>query len=266
MAEDGRQLIRQAFEQARLSGKPDWYRMTSAVLKNRLLDLTGNTFHESDYGAHSFSMFLSRFNDLVSVDKSRSPSIVELQDQKTATSVSRRATTTFSRPRIRSDLWRAVLDYSSGIKYVWDTTSRQARPSHPEDLDPTIPTITQAIHGQWQAEFAEQVPTTADSAQVNSWIQNHLSTSHLPEHLIPQWNEFLRNQVHNHLLAWFSEAELQPPSDLILFVSGRSAQTTSDSEALRRLILQTVSEMSETELVQVNLPARAVLRAVKPRR
>ena len=49
MMEDAKQLIRQAFKQARVSGKPDWHRMTTAVLKNRLLSITGNAFNETEY-------------------------------------------------------------------------------------------------------------------------------------------------------------------------------------------------------------------------
>ena len=66
--EDAKQLIQQAFEQAKASGKPDWHRMTTAVLKNRLLSLTGNAFNEAAYGAPTFSNFVATHDDLVYID------------------------------------------------------------------------------------------------------------------------------------------------------------------------------------------------------
>jgi len=39
-----RTLVRIAFGQAQQSGKPNWEEMTSAVLKNRLLNLTQGQF------------------------------------------------------------------------------------------------------------------------------------------------------------------------------------------------------------------------------
>ena len=46
MTTDTKTLIRKTFDMARVSGKLDWYRMTTAVLKNRLLMLTKNEFRE----------------------------------------------------------------------------------------------------------------------------------------------------------------------------------------------------------------------------
>ncbi len=48
---DVRALILAAFKQARAKGKPDWEVMTTAVLKNRILQLTGLSFNPNDYGA-----------------------------------------------------------------------------------------------------------------------------------------------------------------------------------------------------------------------
>jgi hypothetical protein len=50
---DAKTLTRQAFEQARLSGRQEWQMMTTAVLKNRMLQLTSREFTEAAYGANS---------------------------------------------------------------------------------------------------------------------------------------------------------------------------------------------------------------------
>ena len=56
--EDAGKLIRQAFQRAKHAGKADWNEMTSAVLKSRMLDITGNNFNEADYGYFNFTEFL----------------------------------------------------------------------------------------------------------------------------------------------------------------------------------------------------------------
>ena len=266
--EDARQLIRQAFEQARASGKPDWHRMTIAVLKNRLLSITDNSFNEGEYGASTFMMFMSRYSDLVDIDRSRFPPIVELRDSELDDLASSHVESTSSRPRIRSDLWQASLDYSSGTQYVWDLTNGMARPIRSGENSPTIPSVTQAILQDWRQEFIDN-QRKSDSispeqeSQVVFWFTQHLPTSYLPSPLIPIWNGFLRNKVSEHLLRWFNESELDPPSDLLTKANERTTPKTSDTEALRRLILRVVGNMTEGELEQLNLPPRAILRATR---
>ena len=266
--EDARQLIRQAFEEARASGKPDWHRMTSAVLKNRLLSITSNSFSEEEYGASTFMMFISKCSDLVDVDKSRFPPIVELRDSELEELASSHVDSASSRPRIRSDLWQASLDYSSGTQYVWDPAERKARPMRSGENSPTIPCVTQAVLQEWRQEFIDENTethsiTSAQEGQVGDWITQHLPTSYLPSPLIPQWNRFLRDKVHQHLRSWFDESGLEPPHNLVTAVSVRTTRKSSDTEALRRLILRVVGHMTERELEQLNLPPKAILRATR---
>ena len=58
---DIRELIRHAFAAARDKGKPDWWRMTTPVFKNRLLALTDRQVYEEDYGTRTVAEFASRF-------------------------------------------------------------------------------------------------------------------------------------------------------------------------------------------------------------
>ena len=59
-ADEFKELLEKAFVSARDSGKRGWNRMTIAVLKNRLLQLTNRTFTESTFGAKSLLELLSR--------------------------------------------------------------------------------------------------------------------------------------------------------------------------------------------------------------
>ncbi len=262
--EDAKQLIQQAFEQAKASGKPDWHRMTTAVLKNRLLSLTGNAFHEAEYDASTFASFVQRYEGLVHLDRSSFPPIVELRDiESVAPSGENKP---LSRPRVRSDLWLAALDYSSKTQYVWDSSLMQARQRRDEDDGPVITVVTQAEFQRWRREFMDEVLpaiplTTEQSLQVDVWFQRQLPTSHLPRHLIPKWNGFLRDKVHKHLIHWFDDSGLAPPSDLLTSATvEQAAQSSSDTEELRQLVLRVVRGMTEDELEQLNLPSRAVLR------
>ena len=80
MTTDARDLIRQAFVMARSSGKHGWERMTTAVLKNRLLVLTKNKFQESNYNATNMLDFVSQASDVVRLDKAHFPAVVEFID------------------------------------------------------------------------------------------------------------------------------------------------------------------------------------------
>lgn len=143
-------LVRRAFDAARNSGKEDWHRMTVPVLKNRILLITGGHFREAEFGASSFRSFLSRLPDgLVTLDESRKPATVELA----TADVTHRGDRRSFYPRIRPDLWRAVLDYSSGRRYVWDASSGLARPATAADHAPSLPTITPIQFAEWAARF-----------------------------------------------------------------------------------------------------------------
>lgn len=267
--EDARQLILQAFEQAKASGKSEWYRMTIAVLKNRLLNLTHHKFHEATYGASTFGDFVAGHTDLVHIDNSQFPPVVELRAVGSETLAPGQRYSPSARPRVRSDLWRAALDYSSGTQYVWDVLDGQARPRQPGDSSPIIECVDQDVLLGWRKEFIDKVVSAKsvvaeENELVDVWVDRQLPTSYLPRHLISPWNGFLRDKVHRHLLKWFEESGLSPPGNLIASsVIGQRPQLSSDSEELRQLILRVVRRMTADELAELKLPPKAVLRVVK---
>lgn len=78
--EDAQDLVIRAFELARQRGKADWRRMSTAVLKNRILQLTDHTFSERQFGADSFSSFLRLCSGVIRVDRNTRHPTIELLD------------------------------------------------------------------------------------------------------------------------------------------------------------------------------------------
>lgn len=265
--EDAVKLIRQAFQRAKKAGKSHWYEMTSAVLKSRMRNITGNNFNEADYGYSSFTEFLFAHTGLISIDTSKLPPIVRLLEANSPNTASVDDAPAKFRERIREDLWMATLDYSSGSKYVWDVDEGKARPGEPSEDVPSIPTINQDIIRQWRRELVERVSEVkandADqSNQLDAWARIKLATHKLPNELRHRWYEILKNKVNQRLTGWFDELGLERPNDLVASVQqARKART--DVEALRRLVLRVVAEMTERELEHLSLPPRAVLKATK---
>ena len=269
--QDPQNLIVRAFQEAHHSGKPQWRKMTIAVLKNRLLDLTGRDFDEASYGASSFMDLVLRYPDMLQVDDSVFPPVVELygaEGDRLSSTDDDHKTTYY---HIRSDLWRAVLDYSSGMKYVWDFDKNQARPSQGSELSPVIDTTTADIQRLWRQQFLDEVKqplnlSLTEMRESDEWLQLQLGTSHLPARLIPRWNRFFRDKVLDHLRSWFSGAGIAVPDDMVSSARSRKGSSPSETENLRELVISVAHEMTHDELSELKLPSEAVLRATKRRR
>ena len=262
--EEGKQLLIQAFRQARDSRKADWYRMTTAVLKNRLLGMTNRTFSEAAYGASSLTDFVSLFSDILVVDRDQFPMVVELKPEERTNMTSDGGADSPKNVRIREDLWRAIFDRSSGNIYYWlvdigvvDTTATA------EDC-PILPTIDAYTDKQWRQSFVESLSFKSEEAA--KWANSLLPLSQLPSNLRIQWNRELVERVRTLLLGWFKEQELEPPSDVVTELRPRQVRRETNLESLRRLIQRVVAEMTEEELSHLSLPPRAVLKATMPRR
>jgi hypothetical protein len=259
-----RHLIQRAFEEARRSGRVDWQTMTIAVLKNRLLDLTHRSFQEKDYGARTIAEFVRRYPDLLLLDDSTVPPKVSLH-----TSIAGPPTATgIERSRIRPDLWAAIVDYRSGLTYIWDGEAALAV----EDLSAeetesqrVLPTLNVEELDAWRNEFLESVndvirddPKAVE--QVRRWVDNRLGTRYLPASLRTLWNQELKRRVADRLTDWFANQGLPLPPGLLEARPVIRDQAVG-ADTLRQLILRCVQVMTENELRQVNLPPSAVLRA-----
>ena len=77
-----RELVIQAFADAKAKGKPTWRTMDLSVLKNRLLQRTDRQFRESDYGAKTITELVEQFPDVLTLGRGRQPtvSLIEAKD------------------------------------------------------------------------------------------------------------------------------------------------------------------------------------------
>ena len=251
------ELIERAFAQAKKSGKSDWWVMTIPVLKNRLLQLTGQTFKESDYGASTFREFLHNNDDLLQVDSSSLPGIVTLKSSEGISTASDSRVP--RRQSIRPDLWRAVLDYSSGSRYLWDTATSTASVAPDGSNGPFLPTISPDVMRQWKEEFLSSVSgQDSESERLKTWQEQSLPTAALPGPLRLPWNRFLKRKVEETIKGWFEEQKIAAPR-----IADQESSNPADdeTESLREFVIACVRQMSKEELERLSLPSKAALRA-----
>jgi hypothetical protein len=258
MNEELRRLFTDAYLMAERQGKPGWRRMNIGVLKNRLLVLTRGEFDEGKYGKQRFRDLIATVPELLRIDDSTIPANVELIAEPGLPAARE---PTRDRKRIRPDLWRAVVDYSSGKRYVWDTQQGLAREAFGAEELEALPTITQPELAEWRAEFAAKVADTLavpERVRVDDWQAKGLSTSALPTHLHGLWYEQLTDKIERRLNVWFEHQKSRPPEISALVQANES--DAADGDVLRAFIIDCVGLMSKIELDQIQLPATALLR------
>jgi hypothetical protein len=253
-------LVKQAFELARKSKPTDWQRMTIAVLKNRLLKLTDRTFTETAYGVRNMPELVALLPDLLSVDDSQVPPVVELKRQAPA----KEGPIPHRGHKLRPDLWTAVMDYASGREWVWsDGQAIAVAPG--ESQDPVLPTLSPEDMRTWRDAFADEFqPRTQvnDVDRLEEWRVGRGRTVDLPPALRVTWNERLKAGVTERLTGWFLARGEALPGDLFVPVGeSRRAQVTSpEGASLRAFVAGCVSLMTSDELAALQLPAGVVHR------
>jgi hypothetical protein len=254
-------LIERAFALARQSGKADWWAMTIPVLKNRLLLLTKNSFRETDFGAISFRDFLGKVPDIVRVDGTSLPGFVILKSA--APEHWERPSRIVRGVQVRADLWRAVLDYSSGRRYVWDVSQGVARPARPDDEGLVLPTVSVADLDEWRAEFAalHKSPDTEIAKSVEVWCKDRLPTAALPAPIRPVWNKHLKRRVEQRLQYWFESNSIKPPA--IIEERDESGSPDHQVEALREFVVDCVKTMSRQELLELRISPITAMRTLR---
>lgn len=267
---EARSLILAAFAAARDSGKNDWSRMTAAVLKNRLLQLTHRQFDERALGHERFVDLVLSFPDLVQIDSTTKPATVELVAPIEASA----AELEVDQPgtRIRGDLWRAIVDYTSDVQWAWDSgAGRAVDANSAEQGGPPMPTLTRGELASMQQSFASTAEDEDldedERSQLRRWADEGLGTSALPQQLRGRWNEVMKQEVVQRLNDFFSENSLAPPDDMLVRSQRRLHASGKDSEAarLRALVIECVRSMTLQELTALPLPAGAVLRTSQAR-
>jgi hypothetical protein len=269
--EEGEGLIRAAFEQARRSGRPEWQRMSLAVLKNRILDLTRREFDERDWGAENIREFASLFPAVANLDLATKPASVtllgDLPGQVVESELPLPVPGTRAEWRIRKDLWDAILDGRSGSVYVWD--NERAVPVPPDawsddDPRPRLPTVGRDEMLGWRSAFRDNEAASATDPSVREaldhWLQSWLTAAALPHRIRIRWIIELKRRVRERLEAWFDERGIHRPRDYIEVANKASPAEASETERLRDLVVRCVRAMTREELDELRLPPSVLLR------
>ncbi|WP_419921758.1 hypothetical protein [Candidatus Poriferisodalis sp.] len=257
------QLVFGAFQIAAQQGNSDWFRMRGSVLKNRLLDLTGRSFNEQDYGADGFSALVEQLPNLLLVDHTAKPFLVELQEPfRSEIQLLCAVAEPSGDYRLRTDLWQAIVDYSGADPWVWDRKLDRAVTADgavdPSDAD-RLPTLDRSTLQDWRREFVHEHSGSVidhEAAAIEDWAREGLSTVALPKRLRRAWNARMRDRVRDRVLEFFDSHGLEPPPDLL--TGQRSGQ---QADELRSFILRCIALMSEKELKDLTIPAEVAMRA-----
>jgi len=271
----GATLILAAFAAAKRRGRDDWQRMTVAVLKNRILAVDPK-FQQEDWGARTMVDFVGEFADLVTLDQTPKPPIVQLHDDRVSqvpdevqSAVAPSASGPSSDWLIRPDLWQAVTDYRSGCRYVWDGSTAVAIPADadPDDPGPQLPTVDRDELRGWRSEFIDEQSgsglTSGVSEMLTSWAEMKLPGRALPGRLRVRWLTLRKGRVRDLLVEWFADHNIEPPADLVETAPPRDDGSRTETDQLRALVIRSVNGMTRGELEALQLPATALLRIVK---
>lgn len=254
-------LVLRSFELARDSGKQDWQVMKLAVLKNRLKDLTGGEFDETDYGAPNLPVLARWLPQMISLEPTSTHQEVRLV-ASLPVQVAPSPDLVGVQPiagRVRRDIWRALMDYSSGTVYVWDELRHQARPAGADDQHGIVmPTLTREEFEEWRGTFLAGLGAEGRTAAVRDWASRGLPTGALPILLRRLWNNFVKARVVERARTFFAEAAIHEPLDLL--EAAVRVPADSGQEVLRDSLARAVAAMTADELRAVLIPASALLR------
>jgi hypothetical protein len=263
---DAEPLILRAFRQAQESLKTDWTEMAVPVLKNRLLQLSSNTFNELEYGSPNIWHFVTRFPELLGTEGAHSHERVRLLKVEQVEADERERPAALDPAglgRVRPDLWRATFDYSANEAFVWDEVLGRARARSDGDSEnmPILPTLTENDMKQLRTEFVnlQEKVSEHDLARLNEWVVRGGPTVALPRLYRGLWNAHLKSHAANKLRAFFLAESLDVPKDLV----GRSVTPTEpehEVERVRRLVHRYVDAMTADELLRLSIEMAVVLR------
>lgn len=275
--ERGRSLVLAAFDEARASGRVTWQQMTTAVLKNRLLNSTQRAFSEKNFGVSSMVEFARLFPDDLDVDTRTVPPMVTLKRPERLSTGAMDDVETAVIQKIRPDLWRAIVDYRSDSTYVWDDVLRRARVADRDDPNPVMPTVSEADVAAWRADFADSINRESISRpmqdRLDEWLRNQYGSGFLPTRLRGQWNGYFRQRVLDRLDSFFANQNIATPEDLVVEQAGRVPRRHDSQghreiervDSLRAIVQECVAVMSEEELTALRISPAVLLRVSRAR-
>lgn len=263
MSENPRELIVKAFLMARQRGKPDWRRMQVGVLKNRLLQMTKNAFAEGDYGSKSFQEFLLTLPDVVQIDQTVTPSVAQLKDTPSDVDGVNQDSLPETMRVVRTDLWHAILDFTSGHQYGWDTSTNSARRLIPGEQLKLLPTISAQTLSDWRKQFLDkhiEQASPADKNRLNRWHSESLATYHLPNDLRRPWVQELVTRVEETLKSWFASEGISPPPIVTTRTRATNDYAAPDLEEMRTAAIRCIQVMTQEELQHLQFSPAVIAR------
>lgn len=168
----------------------------------------------------------------------------------------------FAEP-IRPDLWNAVMDYRSQKRYIWDGERAIPVEGNQEVEGPVLPTVTSAEFVEWKRTFATSQRVEADpdlNRRLDSWAERNFPTRLLPLRMQGAWNATIKDKVRARLDQWFTERQLKPPTELGTATTKAERVTPDKAPELRRALVQAIERMTYRELLEIRIPATALLR------
>lgn len=297
-----RSLVVAAFDQARRgkSAAGNWHLMRSAVLKNRLIQITNGDFKNSEFGSKPMTDVAMLLPDLLQVH-STNPTVFEFlqpdlfevltatipedagtwqsNDQELGAQQDRFAldhisftSSDWETVRVRDDLWRSILDYSSSTPTIWDAEQGIARARQLMDLPetPALPTLDKGELERWRLEYAETLKAEvahAEAEKIASWVTGSGALATLPKRFRAGWIELLKRRVADRLIEWFNSNSIPVPPDIFIRAEarGRTSDTPTMDEVvrtrrLRGLLVSALQQMTYEEMSDLRIPASVLVR------
>lgn len=122
------------------------------------------------------------------------------------------------------DLWDAILDFSSGRKYVWDEKLQKARTAYPHETSGFLPTVTETEFAAWRRDFVEghrRGLNQDELRQLLRWQSDVLPSKDLPAALQSLWSAELVFRVITRIEEHFAKR-------------GKPSPVASDPSKVRR--------------------------------
>jgi len=286
-AEELRSLVLAAFEKAKRSNKADWKRMTLAVLKNRLLQLSDRQFTLDRYAVESMPQLAAQIPDTLHLETGP-PAFVRLSDEAAkeielrtdampTQSVVDAPDQGWKSVRIRDDIWDGIVDFADSRIYVWDTVDGVVRGRRVTDDAGVIdfPTLTEEEMTDWRRQWVETLSGAAgveEHVRLGEWAVGPGKTVDIPPRLRGSWIESLKKNVAKRADDWFTANNVATPADLLVPSEARvdhsgvsSIKEIVEEQRLRSSVLRAVSVMTVEELAALPIPAGVLNRLLDRR-
>lgn len=209
------------------------------------------------------------------LEAAQSQGLIELDEGPDDLTVSSRVATSpqgLPGEVLRTDLWRAILDWSDDARYVFARGTRKTSPvtgTIPSD-SVAVPSVGKQDRLVWMEEFTAQQRDAEKAALEEAMREEDPALGfhrvvRSSEPMKRRWNRHLRARVIGTALRWASDNGI-PESDILLErapkgggVAPTSARSNADDVALRQRVLKILSGMPLHELLRLPIPVEYTL-------